>query len=132
MIYSGYMPVNQDRAENEQRLWGCGGCGARWPLGQLRERGCPSCRPDEWAESAENEPDDDGAEHCARCARHPVKPLAIGRHKPTAENEPEETWPDEPGDEQCADIFEQVEQAPLVKPTGPCVELDNNGVTWRV
>lgn len=44
----------------------------------------------------------------------------------------EDEWPDEPGDEQCADIFEQVEQAPLVKPTGPCVELNNNGVTWRV
>ena len=68
MIYSGYMPTNQDRG-------------------------------DEWAESAENEPDE---------------------------------WPDEPGDEECADIFEQVEQAPLVKPTGPCVELNNNGVTWRV
>ena len=42
-------------------------------------------------------------------------------------------WPDEPGDEQCADIFEQVEQAPLVKPTGPCVvEIMPNGQHWKV
>lgn len=36
-----------ESAENEpDELWGCGGCGNRWPLSQLRERGCPDCYAD--------------------------------------------------------------------------------------
>lgn len=43
----------------------------------------------------------------------------------------DEEWPAEPGDEQC--IFEQVANARLVKPTGPCVRLTMpNGDVWRV
>lgn len=43
----------------------------------------------------------------------------------------DEEWPDEPGDEQC--IFERVERARLVKPTGPCVvEVAPDGVEWRL
>lgn len=45
----------------------------------------------------------------------------------SAENEPDE-WPDEPGDEQCLTIFEQVEQAPLVKSQPKSVVCDY----WQV
>lgn len=61
-------------------------------------------RPDEWVESAENEPD-----------------------------ETDGTLPDEPGDEQCQDIFQQVENAPLRKPLGKCVtEIAPDGTHWRL
>lgn len=52
----------------------------------------------------------------------------------SAENAPaDEEWPEERGDEQCLTIFDQVEQALLVKPTGKCVkETAPNGVVWNV
>ena len=105
MIYSGYMPHNQDRADEwtdselNAPLEECAICGCGFSS-EFEGIVCPDCNEAERTESAENEPDE---------------------------------WPDEPGDEQCADIFEQVEQAPLVKPTGPCVKLkDHNGVEWNI
>ena len=50
----------------------------------------------------------------------------------SAENEPDE-WPDELGDEQCADKFEQRDSAELCKPVGPCVTITApDGVRWDV
>ena len=44
-----------------------------------------------------------------------------------------EEWPEEKGDDQCLTIFEQVEQAQLVKPRGKCVkETAHDGVVWNL
>ena len=66
----------------------------------------------------------------------PQRPDRADEWVESAENEPEETdreWPDEPGDEQCKDIFQEVAQAPLRKPLGKCVtEIAHDGVHWRL
>ena len=67
MIYNPYTPQHPDRAEewvesaeNEpDELWGCGGCGSRWPLSALRERGCPDCHANyEWGRTLTEEEDE--------------------------------------------------------------------------